>query len=80
MKPARFTLSLLLAALVSPLPAAGRPQPARPNVLFILTEDQGAHLGFLGTPGVQTPHMESLAVRRRDTRREDNIKYLEANE
>jgi len=33
----------------------------RPNLLFILTEDQGAHLSFLGTPGLQTPHMDALA-------------------
>ncbi len=33
----------------------------RPNVLFILTEDQGAHLGVLGTPGLQTPNMDQLA-------------------
>jgi len=36
-------------------------QTNRPNVLFILTEDQGAHLGFLGTPGVRTPNMDALA-------------------
>ena len=35
--------------------------PPKPNLLFILTEDQGAHLGFLGTPGLQTPHMDALA-------------------
>ncbi len=35
----------------------------KPNVLFILTEDQGAHLGCLGTPGLQTPHMDNLAER-----------------
>ena len=34
---------------------------ARPNILFILTEDQGAHLGALGTPGLQTPHLDALA-------------------
>ncbi len=33
----------------------------RPNVLFILTEDQGAHLSLLGTPGLQTPHIDALA-------------------
>ena len=33
----------------------------RLNVLFILTEDQGAHLGLLGTPGLTTPHMDALA-------------------
>ncbi len=32
-----------------------------PNILFILTEDQGAHLSFLGTPGLQTPNMDALA-------------------
>lgn len=34
---------------------------SRPNIFFILTEDQGAHMGALGTPGIQTPHMDSLA-------------------
>lgn len=56
-----FASSLvLIAALLAPsaLPAATAP---RPNLLFILTEDQGAHLGFLGTPGLQTPHMDALA-------------------
>lgn len=33
----------------------------RPNILFILTEDQGAHLSYLGTPGLQTPNMDALA-------------------
>lgn len=34
---------------------------SRPNILFILTEDQGAHMGALGTPGILTPHMDALA-------------------
>jgi N-sulfoglucosamine sulfohydrolase len=33
----------------------------RPNLLFILTEDQGAHAGYLGTPGLKTPAIDSLA-------------------
>lgn len=33
----------------------------RPNVLFILTEDQGAHLSMLKTAGLQTPHIDALA-------------------
>lgn len=33
----------------------------RPNILFVLTEDQGAHLSFLKTPGLRTPHIDSLA-------------------
>ncbi len=32
-----------------------------PNLLIILTEDQGAHMSALGTPGLQTPHMDALA-------------------
>ena len=35
------------------------------NVLFILTEDQGAQLSFNGTPGIQTPHMDSIVAQRR---------------
>ncbi|MFW6162252.1 MAG: sulfatase [Planctomycetota bacterium] len=30
-------------------------------MLFILTEDQGAQLGYVGTKGVETPHMDALA-------------------
>lgn len=33
----------------------------RPNILFVLTEDQGAHMSVLGTPGLKTPHMDLLA-------------------
>lgn len=34
----------------------------RPNILFILTEDQGAHMGALGSSDVKTPHMDALAA------------------
>jgi len=37
-------------------------QAAQPNILFILTEDQGAHMGALGTADVKTPHMDALAA------------------
>ena len=49
-------IALLAIVLVSPTQAA-----TKPNILFILTEDQGAQTGFLGTPGLQTPSMDSLA-------------------
>lgn len=32
-----------------------------PNILFILTEDQGGHLSYLGTPGLETPNMDRIA-------------------
>ncbi len=49
----------LFLALLTALGTAA--EARRPNLLFILTEDQGAHLGFLGTPGLQTPHLDALA-------------------
>jgi N-sulfoglucosamine sulfohydrolase len=33
----------------------------RPNILFILTEDQGTQLSFLETPGLQTPNIDRIA-------------------
>ena len=58
----RFLPLLFLATCVFfPALLVAASSPTRPNILFILTEDQGAHLGFLGTPGLRTPHMDSLA-------------------
>ena len=54
MKLETFAFSLLLGFQT----IAG---PSKPNILFILTEDQGTQTGFLGTPGLQTPAMDSLA-------------------
>ena len=57
-----FLASLLLAPLVA-LHAADAPKPdKRPNVIFILTDDQGwndAH--FAGHPYVKTPNLDTLA-------------------
>lgn len=37
-------------------------QPATfPNILFFLAEDQGAQLGYLKTPGLETPNIDALA-------------------
>lgn len=52
--------AVFLTACVA-LQAASVSAADRPNVLFILTEDQGAHLGLLNTPGLKTPHMDNLA-------------------
>ncbi len=61
-----WMLAVLAGALTSGSFAATAGTPPsgaakRPNILFILTEDQGAHLSFLGTPGLKTPAMDSLA-------------------
>ena len=34
---------------------------AKHNVLFIVTEDQGAGLSFAGTPALSTPNMDGIA-------------------
>jgi N-sulfoglucosamine sulfohydrolase len=58
-----MTKPLLAAAVFAASIALPAPRAcgAQPNILFILTEDQGAHLGFLGTPGLRTPNMDALA-------------------
>lgn len=53
----RFSMLLIcVCGQITAVPAADRP-----NVLFILTEDQGAHLGLLKTPGLKTPNIDSIA-------------------
>ncbi|NJM38193.1 MAG: hypothetical protein HC845_10245 [Akkermansiaceae bacterium] len=49
---------VLAVSLIFDFPASAA---TKPNVLFILTEDQGAQAGFLGTPGLETPSMDALA-------------------
>lgn len=53
---ARMTVCIVLLLIGSVCSAADRP-----NILFVLTEDQGAHLSRLGTAGLQTPRMDALA-------------------
>ena len=47
--------------LLASLPAAAAAAPNKWNVLLILTDDHGAHLGALGTPGLRTPRIDQLA-------------------
>ncbi|WP_395740147.1 sulfatase [Prosthecobacter sp.] len=55
----RFAALLLFSFTSLSLPSRAEPLP---NILFILTEDQGAHMGALGTPAIKTPHMDALAA------------------
>ena len=43
--------------------AVASPDGERLNVLLLLTDDQGAHLGCLGTRGIATPAADALAER-----------------
>lgn len=64
-KPASDRRSVWHAAIAALLLLLGIPAAGgdRPNVLFVLTEDQGQHLSYLGTPGLETPNMDRIARR-----------------
>ena len=53
---------LALASLLGPSPTRGDEVPPRPNVLLIVTDDQGyGDLGFHGNPDIHTPRLDALA-------------------
>ncbi len=54
-----FTSAVVLQGLMASAFTDDRPL----NVLFLLTEDQGAQLSYVGTKGLQTPNMDALARR-----------------
>lgn len=51
---------MLLACLALLATACGG-QPVPRHLVFVLAEDQGAHLGALGTAGLETPRLDALA-------------------
>jgi N-sulfoglucosamine sulfohydrolase len=55
-------LRLLLILLLSSFALLHSAFSAQPNILFILTEDQGAHMSALGRTDIQTPNMDALAA------------------
>ena len=52
-----FLMALALA------PVAGGAAPARPNILWITSEDNGPHLGCYGDRYADTPNLDRLAAR-----------------
>jgi len=63
MKP--FAFGLLVAAGLglsgSAGAASGQPKPDHPNILWLIAEDFGQHLGCYGTREVWTPNLDQLA-------------------
>lgn len=61
LRSAFIILAGLLSISCSPLPALA--EPKKPNVVFILTDNQGAWtLGCYGNPDIKTPHIDRLAA------------------
>lgn len=52
-------IRLLLVCILALVPSLFS---AQPNILFILTEDQGAHMSALGRTDIHTPRMDALAA------------------
>ena len=52
---------VLLAAVLFQSAQMSVAVSAVPNILLIVSEDQGAYMGALGTPGLSTPNMDSIA-------------------
>jgi len=56
-----FGLAAVLLLIVVP-PAAAKDAGARPNILLIVSEDNGPELGCYGEPFVRTPVLDKLAA------------------
>lgn len=59
-----LAVSLVLVAWLSPgaLGAEDRPASRKPNILWLIAEDFGPHLGCYGTKEVSTPNLDRLAA------------------
>ena len=53
----------LLVAALALAPALALAQPARPNIVWLTSEDNGPHLGAYGDGFAATPALDALARR-----------------
>ena len=59
---AAATIALLLASACS-FGEGGLPEVDRPNIVLIIGDDHGyPDFGFMGSPYVETPHLDRLAA------------------
>ena len=56
------SLTASLMVLSIGVPCATGAEPKRPNILWLIAEDFGPHLGCDGTPQVWTPNLDRLAA------------------
>ena len=57
----RFLAIVLLVGMLHPAAPSIAAGEDRPNILLIMTDDQGNNVGFQGNPHVTTPHIDRLA-------------------
>ena len=62
MNPPLAGLALVFSAHALAAPVLlGSNAPSKPNVIVIMTDDQGNNVGYEGNPHVRTPHMDKMA-------------------
>ncbi|MCI0358819.1 MAG: sulfatase [Planctomycetaceae bacterium] len=67
MRAARFFVPCIVVGLMGaawlPMSAFAAEPPGRPNIVMIVSDDQGwTDYGFMGHPHIQTPHLDRLAA------------------
>lgn len=63
MQPAIGFLTTLLPASLVSLHAADAPKPAKPNILFLVSDDLRPELGCYGNTIIKTPNIDRMAQR-----------------
>lgn len=62
MSPQRF-LALIVFSLLAAVSLAAASAPARPNLLWLTSEDHGPEMGCYGDPNARTPNVDALAAK-----------------